>query len=73
MTDAQRESLRGDEGPVGPPGASGVYIGSEEPENANVWIDPSGQMDVGGQVYPERWTFGLSDGITVVEKMVVLA
>jgi hypothetical protein len=73
LTAAQRESLRGEEGPVGPPGESGVYIGSEEPENANVWIDPSGQMDVGGQVYPERWTFDLSDGITVVEKMVVLA
>ncbi len=73
LTAAQRESLRGEEGPEGPPGDSGVYIGSEPPENANVWIDPSGQMDVGGQVYPERWTFELSDGITVVEKMVVLA
>jgi hypothetical protein len=73
LTAAQKESLRGEEGPVGPPGESGVYIGSEPPESANVWIDPSGQMDVGGQVYPERWAFDLSDGITVVEKMVVLA
>lgn len=69
LTDAQRESLRGDRGPRGD---TGVYIGSDEPDDANVWIDPNGVMTSDGQLYPERWTFKLSDGITVVEKMVIL-
>lgn len=34
LTDAQKESLRGD---------SGVYIGDTPPESANVWINPEGE------------------------------
>ncbi len=45
-----------------PKGDSGVYLGIQPPESANVWIDPSGSPDV-----LERWTFELSDG-TMVEK-----
>lgn len=61
LTDEQRESLRG--GP-GPRGLSGVHIGSVEPTDAEVWIDPAGSAtDL------ERWTFELTDG-TLVEKEV---
>jgi hypothetical protein len=59
LTEAQRESLRGERGPRG---ETGVYIGSDEPDDANVWIDPNGSPDE-----LERWTFELTDG-TLVEK-----
>ena len=72
LTAAQKESLRGEEGPQGPAGNSGVYVGSgDPPANANVWIDPSGEMDTDGKVYPEVWTFELTNG-EIVEKLVVL-
>ena len=53
------------DGPEGPPGDSGVYIGSEPPESAKVWIDPNGTATP-----VERWTFELTDG-TMVEKDVM--
>lgn len=43
------EGERGEAGPAGEPGApgvpgsSGVYIGTEAPTDANVWIDPEGK------------------------------
>jgi hypothetical protein len=43
LTEAQKESLRGEQGNPGPPGDSGVYVGTNTPpDNANVWIDPNG-------------------------------
>jgi hypothetical protein len=43
LTPAQKESLKGEQGNPGPPGASGVYVGTNTPpDNANVWIDPNG-------------------------------
>ena len=35
------QGVQGIEGEQGPKGDSGVYIGSSEPQDANVWIDPS--------------------------------
>ena len=43
LTEAQKESLKGEQGNPGPPGPSGVYVGTNTPpDNANVWIDPNG-------------------------------
>lgn len=35
------EGPQGPQGIQGPQGDSGVYIGTTEPQDANVWIDPS--------------------------------
>lgn len=35
------QGIQGPQGETGPKGDSGVYIGSDEPQDANVWIDPS--------------------------------
>lgn len=45
------EYVKGETGDIGP---SGVYVGSEEPTDANVWIDPTGD------------TFGV-DGVVLYE------
>ncbi len=50
----------------GPPGQSGVYVGSGEPDtDANVRIDPNA-----GGLTMEVWRFEMKDG-TVVEKEVL--
>lgn len=36
---------KGDKGDKGEPGNSGVYIGADEPSDANVWIDINGEPD----------------------------
>lgn len=41
LTEEQRASLKGEKGDTG---NSGVYIGTEEPTDANVWIDPTGEV-----------------------------
>jgi hypothetical protein len=33
------------QGPQGEPGNSGVYIGNDEPEDANVWFDINAEGD----------------------------
>ena len=64
--------IPGADGPAGPPGVSGVYVGSDEPtDGANVWLDPTVDVDTEGGVFAEVWTFELTDG-EVVEKLVVL-
>lgn len=39
------ELPRGEQGEKGDVGNSGVYIGADEPSDANVWIDPNGEAD----------------------------
>ena len=44
-TNVSASGTAGAQGPVGPAGSSGVYIGTSEPSdsNINVWINPEGQ------------------------------
>jgi hypothetical protein len=50
-------------------GESGVYVGSDEPpENATVWIDPSGEPNGSA----EEWTFALEDGTTETKSVVII-
>lgn len=52
----------------GPPGATGVYIGSDTPpEHANVWVNPAG--DPTGT---EDWEFDMLDGTTDEKTVVVI-
>lgn len=56
-------------GPVqGPPGDSGVYVGSGmPPSTATVWIDPDGEP-----TSTELWTFEMEDGTTETKTVVVV-
>lgn len=52
----------------GPPGATGVYIGSDTPpEHANVWVNPEG--DPTGT---DDWEFDMLDGTTEEKTVVVI-
>ena len=59
LTQAQRDSLKGDPGPAGPPGekgdpgSPGIYYGAEQPtvDSHPVWIDPKGEAGTLGNVF----------------------
>lgn len=43
---AGKDGKDGVRGPAGPQGPAGVYLGTTEPKDVSVWIDPSGDLGV---------------------------
>lgn len=60
---------KGPQGPAGESGASGVYIGSEEPadEDVNVWVDPEAEDD---EIIVDASAYVTAEAESVIDRVI---
>ena len=55
MPAVEGANISGPQGPAGKDGASGVYVGDNPPESANVWIHPDGEIEDDGSFVSKQY------------------